>query len=117
MRRVRAGLVVVGFLLACGILARIALAVGPKAIVVYVGALLAAWLFAAFAVPLLFGVITPGELLASLAWRRAQASHHEGDPLPARRPRLFVRAKTDELADLGTEARVAGGVPFAVRQD
>ena len=115
VRTVGKGLIVVGFLAASAFLANAAVAVGLKALAIYVGALLAAWTFAALALPLLFGVITPGELLASFRARRSQARHHEGDALPVRLG-ILGRRKPDRIieADAGTVRATAA--PFAFQQ-
>jgi uncharacterized RDD family membrane protein YckC len=60
----------------------IAVAVGLKGLGMYLGGLLSAWLLFAFVVPLLTGVMAPGELLDSIRWRLRARTHHEGESLP-----------------------------------
>jgi hypothetical protein len=60
----------------------IAVAVGLKGLGMYLGGLLSAWLLFAFVVPLLTGVMAPGELLDSIRSRLRARTHHEGESLP-----------------------------------
>jgi hypothetical protein len=69
---------------ACLFAAGIVIAVGVQSVLVYVGALLAAWMFSAFALPLLFGALSPGEIVDGYRSRRRFESVYEGEVLPAR---------------------------------
>ena len=74
----------------------IAIAVGIEAVLIYVGALLAAWIFGAIGLPMLFGVISPREIADGFRSRRRSERFYEGEPLPGRTlslPRLR-RART-----------------------
>ena len=51
-------------------------------LLVYVAALLAVWLLFAYVLPMLTGVMAPGEILAGLRAQRRYETHHEGELLP-----------------------------------
>jgi hypothetical protein len=70
------------FPLAVILAAIIAWAVSLLGLVAYVGALLAAWLLFAYAVPLATGIMTPDEVVAGIRSRRRRRTHFEGEPLP-----------------------------------
>jgi hypothetical protein len=72
------------FPIAVFLLAAIAFAMGLEALAVYVGALLAVWLLFAYALPMLTGVMTPGEVLTGVRSCRRNSTHFEGEPLPER---------------------------------
>ena len=84
-RGLRAAGIVFVFVLApiaLALLVVIAFAVGLGALGAYIGALLAAWLLFAYVVPLMTGVMAPGELIANIRSRRSRRTHYEGEPLP-----------------------------------
>jgi hypothetical protein len=60
----------------------IAIAVSLTGLLVYLGALLAAWLFVAFVFPLATGIMTPDEIVGGIRSRRRYETHFEGEPLP-----------------------------------
>jgi hypothetical protein len=66
---------------ACLFAAGIVFAVGVQAVLIYVGALLAAWMFSAFALPMLFGALSPSEIVEGYQSRRRHVSSYEGEPL------------------------------------
>jgi hypothetical protein len=84
------------FPIALVLLVDIAIAVGVQAILIYVGALLAAWLFTAFGFPLVTGAMTLGEIADGFRSRRRGERLYEGEPLPGRALRLphMRRART-----------------------
>jgi len=78
--------------LACLFLVGIVLAVGVEAVVIYSGSLLAAWVFSAIALPILFGALSPQEILDGYRSRRRQERFYEGEQLRAQDgPRWWVR--------------------------
>jgi len=79
---VEAVLVFVAFPIALAVLAAVAVAVGLKALSMYIGGLLAPWLLFAYVLPMLTGVMTPGEVLAGMRARHKRENLHEGVPLP-----------------------------------
>jgi hypothetical protein len=66
------------------------IAVGVQALLIYVGALLAAWLFTAIGLPMVTGAMAPGELLDAFRSRRRSETLYEGEPLPDRPSRRAV---------------------------
>jgi hypothetical protein len=72
------------FPIALLLLVDIAIAVGVQALLIYVGALLAAWLFTAFGFPLVTGAMTLGEIADGFRSRRRSERLYEGEPLPDR---------------------------------
>ena len=86
-RTVEIGVVFVVFPLACLALVSIWVAVGLLPLAVTVGAMLAAWLFSAYFLPLVMGVMAPSEIAAGLRSRRRRSKHYEGEPLPDHRLR------------------------------
>ena len=114
MRGLRTAVVLIAFLVACAFLISVALAVGVTAIAIYVGALLAAWTFAALVLPVSFGVISPDELLASLRARRAFATQHEGEALPGRRLGIVLRRKPARVIEDDAGTTLATAAPFAI---
>ena len=75
-------LLCVAFPAGCLFLVSLVIGFGPPALGVDVGALLAAWLFSAYLLPLLLGVITPGEIVTNIRSRQVSRTHAEGEPLP-----------------------------------
>ena len=65
--------------------AGVAIAVGVKAVLIYSGAIVAAWTFAAIGLPMLFGVISPREIVDGYRSRRRSERFYEGEPLRAAR--------------------------------
>src|SRR5689334_4355504 len=53
-------------------------------VAIYLGAMCAIWLFFAFVLPIVTGVMGPSEVLDAIRARRRTATHHEGEPLPNR---------------------------------
>ena len=84
-RIVEVFLVFVAFPLGCFFLVSLVVGFGLPALGFYVGALLAAWLFSAYLLPLLLGVITPAEIVSNIRSRRVSRTHDQGEPLPTRR--------------------------------
>jgi hypothetical protein len=89
------------FPIALLLLVDIVIAVGVQALLIYVGALLAAWLFTAFGFPLVTGAMTLGEIADGFRAQLRSERLYEGEPLPdrargfrylrrARRPRVLV---------------------------
>ena len=72
------------FPLACLFVASVVIAVGVPALLIYVGALLAAWGFVAIGLPLLTGSMAPGEFVDGFRSRRRRERVYEGEPLPER---------------------------------
>ena len=101
---VEAFLVFLAFPLACLVLVSIVLALGAKAVAIYVGALLAAWLVCAFMLPMLFGAMTPDEVVANIRSRRVRRTAL-GEPLPAdpvqieAQPLLEPRLEAERLSE------------------
>lgn len=62
----------------------IVIAVGVQALLIYVGALLAAWLFTAFGFPLVIGAMTLGEIADGFRSQWRSERLYEGEPLPHR---------------------------------
>ena len=79
---------------ACLFAAGIVIAVGVQSVLIYVGALLAAWMFSAFALPLLFGALSPGEIVDGYQSRRRHESVYEGEALPRARAGWFSRLRS-----------------------
>jgi hypothetical protein len=75
-------LVFVLFPIALAVLAAVAVAVGLKALAMYLGGLLAPWLLFAYVLPMLTGVMAPSEVLAGIKARHGRRNLHEGVPLP-----------------------------------
>lgn len=71
----------------------IAVAIGLQGLFIYVGTLLSVWLIFAYALPLLTGVMSPGELQDNLRARRRHGSHYEGESLDIASSLWQVRAK------------------------
>jgi len=81
-------ILVVGLPLVGLLVAGIMIAVG-ESVFVYAGSLLAAWMFSAFALPMLFGALSPREIVENYQWRRRNERFFEGERLGgdrARRP-------------------------------
>jgi hypothetical protein len=72
------------FPLGCLFLVSVVVAVGVQALLIYVGALLAAWGFVAIGLPLLTGSMAPGEFVDGFRSRRRSEKFYEGEPLPER---------------------------------
>ena len=73
----------------------IAVAVSLQGFFIYVGTLLSVWLMFAYALPLLAGVMGPGELQDNLRARRRHGKHYEGESLDIGSSLWQVRAKDD----------------------
>ena len=71
----------------------IAVAVSLQGFFIYVGTLLSVWLMFAYALPLLTGVMSPGELHDNISARRRHGSHYEGERLDSGSSLWQVRAK------------------------
>ena len=67
------------------LLGSMALAVGVQPLLIYVGSLLAVWLLFAIGVPMLTGVMKPGEILDGFRSRLRSERFYEGEPLPGRK--------------------------------
>jgi hypothetical protein len=90
------------FPLGCLFLVSVAVAVGVQALLIYVGALLAAWGFVAIGLPLLTGSMAPGEFVDGFRSQRRSERLYKGEPLPHRRlrfPTLRRAMKPDEILD------------------
>jgi hypothetical protein len=74
------------FPIALLLLVDIAIAVGVQALLIYVGALLAAWLFTAFGFPLVTGAMTLDEIADGFRSRRRSERLYKGEPLPDAAP-------------------------------
>jgi len=74
-------ILVFGLPLACLFWVQIAIAVGVKSLFIYSGSLLAAWMFSAIALPMLFGALSPREIVENYQSRRRYARFYEGVPL------------------------------------
>jgi hypothetical protein len=61
--------------------ATVALAVGVKSVIVFSGSLVAAWMVSAVALPMLFGVLSLGEIVDNYQSRLRQLRLYEGVPL------------------------------------
>jgi len=61
----------------------IVLAVGVGSVLIYSGSLLAAWVFSAVALPILFGALSPREIVECYQSRRRQERFYEGEQLGA----------------------------------
>ena len=61
----------------------VVLAVGVGSVLIYSGSLLAAWVFSAIALPLLFGALSPREIVEGFRSRRRQEAFYEGEQLRA----------------------------------
>jgi hypothetical protein len=85
--------VFVAFPVAVFVAIAIALAVSVEGLVIYVGTLLSVWLMFAYALPLLTGVISPGEVQDNIRARRRHGSHYEGEPLGVGSTLWRVRTK------------------------
>ena len=83
-RIVEVFLVFVAFPVGCLFLVSLVIGFGLAALGVYLGALLGAWLFSAYLLPLLLGVMTPDEIVSNIRSRRVSRTHDEGEPLPPR---------------------------------
>jgi hypothetical protein len=84
------------------LLGSIAIAVSVQALLIYVGALLAAWLFTAFGFSLVTGAMTLGEIADGFRSQRRSERLYEGEPLPRRRlrfPNLRRVMKPAEIVD------------------
>src|SRR5262245_13395760 len=71
----------VGVPFACFFWATVAIAVGVKSVVLFTGSLVAAWTFSAMGLPMLFGALSPREIVENYRSRRRQARFYEGVPL------------------------------------
>ena len=71
----------------------IAVGIGVQGLFIYVGTLLSVWLMFAYALPLLTGVMGPGELRDNIRARRRHGSHYEGESLDIGSSLWRVRAK------------------------
>lgn len=76
-------IVFVALPLALLLLAGIVLAVGVQSVLIYSGSLLAAWMFSAIALPLVFGALSPREIVEGYQSRRRQERLYEGEQLGA----------------------------------
>lgn len=85
-RAVEITLAFVLFPIAVLLLGAIAYAVGLEAIAWYLGAISTVWLLFAFVLPMLTGVMTPGEVVANVRWRMRSARYYEGELIPDERP-------------------------------
>jgi hypothetical protein len=61
----------------------IVLAVGVGSVLIYSGSLLAAWVFSAIALPMLFGALSPSEIVEGYQSRRRHERLYEGEQLGA----------------------------------
>ena len=61
--------------------AGVMIAFGVTSVLLCVGLLLAAWLFSAIALPMVFGVMSPGEIADGFHSRRRHEKFYEGEPL------------------------------------
>jgi hypothetical protein len=76
--------------------AGVVIAVGVKALLIYSGALVAAWIFGAIGLPILFGVVSPREIVEGYRARRRHERFYEGEPLPAARQKFrFWKVRFD----------------------
>ena len=104
--------ILVFFPLVCLFLVSVAIAVGVQALLIYVGALLAAWLFTAFGFPLVTGVMTLGEIADGFRLQRRSGRFYQGALLPQRRlrfPNLRRAMKPGEIvADVRPRRRSRG---------
>jgi hypothetical protein len=92
-RAVEIVLVFIAFPIALAGFVAVAVGVG-LGLAIYVGALLAAWLLAAFVLPMVTGVMAPSEVLAGIREQRRHKTHHEGELLPDWQDvRLDIRKK------------------------
>jgi hypothetical protein len=66
---------------ACLFWGAVALAVGVKSVFVFSGSLVAAWMFSAVALPMLFGALSPREIVENYQSRRREARFYQGVPL------------------------------------
>jgi hypothetical protein len=74
---------------------QVAIAAGVKSVFILSGSLIAAWMFAAIGVPVLFGVMSPREIFENVQSRRRQARFYEGVPIGGARGRFaFARLWT-----------------------
>jgi hypothetical protein len=80
-RSIEIGILVVVLPLALLFWAGIFWAFGVQAILLCTGLLLGAWIFSAIAVPMLFGAISPGEIVDGYRSRRRHERFYEGEPL------------------------------------
>lgn len=90
------------------LLGGIAIAVGVQALLIWVGALLAAWLFTAFGFPLVTGAMTLDEIADGFRSQRRSERLYEGEPLRHRRlrfPNLRRAMKRAEIVDDFTPRR------------
>jgi hypothetical protein len=71
----------------------VAVAVSLEGLFIYVGTLLSVWLMFAYALPLLTGVMSPGEVQDNIRSRRRHGSHYEGEPLDIGSTLWRVRTK------------------------
>ncbi len=85
--------VFVAFPIAVFVAIAIALAVSFQGLAIYVGTLLSVWLMFAYALPLLTGVMSSGELHDNIRARRRHGSHYEGEPLDIGSTLWRARAK------------------------
>jgi hypothetical protein len=85
--------VFVVFPIAVFIAIAIALAVSLQGLVIYVGTLLSVWLMFAYALPLLTGVMSRGEVVDNIRARRRHGSHYEGESLGVGSTLWRVRTK------------------------
>lgn len=96
-RIVEVFLVFVAFPVGCLFLVSLVIGFGVTALGVYLGALLAAWLFSAYLLPMLLGVMTPDEIVSNIRSRRVSRTHDAGEPLP-KRPVEIERDPSPERA-------------------
>jgi hypothetical protein len=66
------------------LLGTFALAIGVRPLLIYVGALLAIWLLFAIGLPMLTGMMKPGEILDGFRSQRRSERLYEGEQLPGR---------------------------------
>ena len=81
----------VGVPLAVLFWAQIAIAVGVKSLVLFSGSLVAAWMFSAVALPMLFGALSIRELVESYQSRVREARFYEGVRLGGARDGFLLR--------------------------
>jgi len=85
--------VFVAFPIAVFVAIAVAVAVSLEGLFVYVGTLLSVWLMFAYALPLLTGVMSAGEVSDNIRSRRRHGSQYEGEPLGVGSTLWRVRTK------------------------
>jgi hypothetical protein len=107
---------------ACLFWGAVALAVGVKSVFIFSGSLVAAWMFSAVALPMLFGVLSPHEIVENYQSRRRQARLYEGVPLGGARDefpfskvrfgRYWSRRRREKFYPLEPRRLPREGFPF-----